>query len=388
LSDHAPQSPDAEDLTDLYENAPCGYLSVSPEGRIVRANATVARWLNYPQESLSGMRLSDIMSIGGRMYWETHLGPLLRMQGFIDGVALDLLTAESQKLPAFGSAIECRDSSGQLIVTRLTMFKGAERRHYERSLVTARMNVEQAMNDLQTHDRMIQESLRLERETSELREQFIAILGHDLRNPLSAINSGVHLLAKESLSETSAQILSLMHGSVQRMSGLIDNVLDFAKGRLGGGLSLACNAREPLEPVLLQVVEELRAITPDRRIETSIAITEPIYCDHSRIGQLVSNLLSNAISHGSAEKPVRLFATTDGSLVISVTNGGKPIAAATMDKLFQPFFRGEVRPSRKGVGLGLYIASEIAKAHGGTLTAASSAEETRFTFRMPLVLLS
>ena len=170
-----------------------------------------------------------------------------------------------------------------------------------------------------------------------------------------------------------------------RMAALIDNVLDFARGRLGGGITLDRNARKPLEPVLHQVIDELRLSSPGRQIEAEYAIDRPIDCDRIRIGQLVSNLVGNALSHGSANEPVRVLAeTTDGLFKLSVANGGEPIPEAAMDKLFEPFFRSEVRASRQGLGLGLHIASQIAKAHDGVLTVTSKSEETIFTFTMPL----
>ncbi len=168
------------------------------------------------------------------------------------------------------------------------------------------------------------------------------------------------------------------------MSGLIDNVLDFARGRLGGGISLSRDANRPLEPVLRQVVDELR--THEREIEAEFEIDRPVNCDRSRIGQLASNLIGNALTHGAVDQPIKVFASTrTGVFELWVSNGGEPISKAAMEKLFQPFFRGEVRDGQQGLGLGLYIAWEIAHAHDGTLTVASSPEETRFTFRMPLV---
>jgi sigma-B regulation protein RsbU (phosphoserine phosphatase) len=100
---------------------------------------------------------------------------------------------------------------------------------------------------------------------------------------------------------------------------------------------------------------------------------------------LVSNLVGNALAYGRADGPVRVEASTEGGMFeLSVCNTGAPIPPATMERLFDPFTRGDVRPNRQGLGLGLYIASEIARAHRGTLTASSSPEETRFTFRMPV----
>jgi signal transduction histidine kinase len=225
-----------------------------------------------------------------------------------------------------------------------------------------------------------------EQNASALREQFIAVLGHDLRNPLASISGGARLLRKEAVGSRGVQILDMMHGSVVRMSGLIDNVLDFARGRLGGGITLTREANVALEPILQQVVSELRIGAMARIIETDFTLPTSINCDPSRFGQMVSNLLSNALSHGAPEEPVRIHAATNrDELELWVANGGPPIPPATMERLFQPFFRGEVRPSLQGLGLGLHIASEIAKAHGGAIEVVSTDQETRFTFRMPLV---
>jgi signal transduction histidine kinase len=224
-----------------------------------------------------------------------------------------------------------------------------------------------------------------EQNTSALREQFIAVLGHDLRNPLASILGGVSLLRREAQSERGSKILDLMHGSAVRMSDLIDNVLDFARGRLGGGFALTREADVALEPILQQVVNELRTGAPGRKIETDFALPDAVNCDPSRFGQMVSNLLANGVTHGDPDTPVRIQASTaSGQLELSVVNGGSPIPPEAMGRLFQPFFRGEARPSQHGLGLGLHIASEIAKAHGGSIEVASTDKETRFTFRMPL----
>jgi signal transduction histidine kinase len=227
-------------------------------------------------------------------------------------------------------------------------------------------------------------TLLSERETSELREQFIAVLGHDLRNPLASIAAGTKILAKTNSKEAADEILGLMHTSVARMSALIDNVLDFARGRLGGGIPLR-RLPQPLAPVLTHVIAELRASTPERKIEAEFDLTEQVDCDAVRIAQLFSNLLGNSVTHGTAATPVRVRATTvDGAFELSVANSGEPIPADAMERLFQPFHRMSAQDTHQGLGLGLYIASEIARAHDGTIDVTSSPEETRFTFRMPL----
>jgi signal transduction histidine kinase len=227
-------------------------------------------------------------------------------------------------------------------------------------------------------------SLLNERETSELREQFIAVLGHDLRNPLASIDAGAKLLVKTPLDQRALGIVTLMQKSVTRMSVLINNVLDLARGRLGGGLILNRSANEQLEPLLIQVVAELRSSHPLRIIDVELRLDAPVICDAGRIAELFSNLLGNALSYGAIDQPIRVRAATDADhFELSVANAGVPIPAGARERLFQPFTRGAVRPSQQGLGLGLYIASEIAKAHGGTLAVTSTPAETRFTFRMP-----
>jgi signal transduction histidine kinase len=224
-----------------------------------------------------------------------------------------------------------------------------------------------------------------ERETAELREQFIAVLGHDLRNPLASIVSGMRLLSKDPLKERSKELVALMQNSAMRMDELINNVLDLTRARLGGGFKLNCIVEDEMLPVLQEVVDELRVARPDRVIEMEANINEPINCDRGRIAQLFSNLVGNAVKHGDANAPVRISAeTAEGALKLSVSNGGDPIPPFAIKRLFQPYVRGTGAGNPNGLGLGLYIASEIARAHGGMLTVTSSTAETRFTFQMPL----
>jgi len=370
-------SPPTEDLEDLYENAPCGYLSLQPDGRIVKVNRTLSAWIGIPVDQLLGKRLHDLLNMPGRIFYETHFAPLLRMQGFFNEVALDLVTSDGRKLPVLANAMERRAEDGALLFTRVTMFQAAERRRYERELVDARAAADAA-------SAMVKSQLELEQETAELREQFIAILGHDLRNPLASIAAAARMLRKEEQTDRATKILDLMQGSVIRMSGLIDNVLDFARGQLGGGITLKKQV-ENLEPILRQVIDELLSSHPDRAIEVSIEFDGPINCDSGRIGQLVSNLLGNALTHGTPDEPVRFSAATgEQRLELWIANGGAPISSDAMTGLFQPFFKGEAGTSQRGLGLGLHIASEIARAHAGTIIVSSDDNETRFTFVMPL----
>ena len=229
---------------------------------------------------------------------------------------------------------------------------------------------------------LIENRLALEQRNAELREQFIAVLGHDLRNPLASIQGGLRLLNKK-VDDEGKNWINLLQGSVGRMAGLIDNVMDFARARLGAGMQLKLK-EQALELVIKQIVAEFENVHPDRVIETVVNVPGPVRIDADRIGQMLSNLLGNAISYGAANEPIRVLARATGAgFDISVVNKGAPIPEEAMPRLFTAFDRGDVLPNQKGLGLGLYIAQEIARAHGGLIVASSMRDETVFTATFP-----
>ena len=126
-----------DDPADLYENAPCGYFSALPDGQLVKANRTFCEWSGRPAGQLIGLRFQDLLSIGGRVFYETHLAPLLRMQGMVREVALDLVRADGSLLPCLLNAVEVRDDEGAPLLLRATVFEATSRRRYERALLAA-----------------------------------------------------------------------------------------------------------------------------------------------------------------------------------------------------------------------------------------------------------
>lgn len=233
---------------------------------------------------------------------------------------------------------------------------------------------------------LAKEKLEDQRRVAELREQFIAILGHDLRNPIASTRMSADILLKTAKDEMSKKYAGLIKSTSYRMDRLIENMLDFARGRLGEGIILNRQLHNgELQESLEEIIKETHINSPDRRLEININIKTDVRCDRERIGQLFSNLLSNADSHGTKGNAIIVEAYTgDDHFVLSVKNSGDRIPESAMKHLFQPFYREDVKPGKQGLGLGLFIASEIARAHDGTIKVDSSEKETSFTFEMPL----
>jgi signal transduction histidine kinase len=228
--------------------------------------------------------------------------------------------------------------------------------------------------------------LRDARASSELREQFIAILGHDLRNPLQAVAATSALLERKYADPAIKGMAARITGSVNRMSRLIDDILDFARSRLGGGIGVSIDEGRDVDSALSQCVRELQDAHPDREIATDIKVTRVIRCDIARLQQVTSNLLGNALTHGAPDRPIAVVAYTDDSaFVLEVSNDGEPIPADSLPKIFEPFWRQSIGHHRQGLGLGLSICSQIVRAHRGSLSVTSSKElGTTFTVRLPL----
>ncbi|WP_386168245.1 ATP-binding protein [Sulfitobacter pontiacus] len=234
---------------------------------------------------------------------------------------------------------------------------------------------------LEAQERLVEH----ERQMAAVQEEFVAVLGHDLRNSVAALNAGVRQLDKEPLSDKARKILPLMGTSIHRMSELIDNIMLHAKSRLGGGIRISATPDAGLEDALNHVVEEVRAAAPDHKITVDLDFDRPVSCDAARVAQAVSNLLSNAVRYADNGSEVTVRGrVSEAEAVISVANRGTPIPESLKQKLFQPYQRGD-QTKGEGLGLGLHIASSIAVAHSGQIDVTCDDGLTTFEFRLPLL---
>ncbi|NMO16890.1 hybrid sensor histidine kinase/response regulator [Pyxidicoccus fallax] len=236
----------------------------------------------------------------------------------------------------------------------------------------------------------VEEGLKREeaaRQTAVFREQFLGILGHDLRNPLQAISGNAALLLRYGgLAEPQRKAVNRISISADRMARMINDLLDFTRTRLGGGYALS-RTRMNLHEVVRQVVEELEVAHPKRQFELGLSGNGWGEWDADRIAQAVSNLVGNAVQYSPEDTAVSVsLRDQEGGVRLEVHNWGLPIPAERLPHIFDPFVRaGDMRSAqRNGLGLGLYITHEIVRAHGGLLRVTSTAQGgTRFCMDLP-----
>ena len=221
---------------------------------------------------------------------------------------------------------------------------------------------------------------------ADLREQFIAVLGHDLRNPLAALGATSAVIERSSQEVRVQELAQRMGRSVSRMSHLISDVMDLARARLGSGLGVNLATLDDLATALQLAVEELSVAYPERELQVEIDVPRPVKGDKERLQQLLSNLVANALTHGSSSHPIQVRAVVvEEQLVIEVLNHGEPIAEQDLPNLLMPYWRPVTSSPGGGLGLGLYICSQIVKGHKGELTVTSSRQSgTLFRVTIPL----
>nr|WP_242011953.1 GAF domain-containing sensor histidine kinase [Acetobacter oeni] len=238
--------------------------------------------------------------------------------------------------------------------------------------------------NLQSLGRLHQSEAALEdeQELGSHREKFIAVLIHELRNPLTAIVSGLRLLERRP--ERLAELVPQIRRVAARMDNLIHTTLDFTEIRFGSGLILDRKTADSPCDALNQIIEEIRTAFPEADIRSELECGAQVSCDIVRLSQVLANLLQNAVTYGTPGAPIIVQTVSRASeFELSVTNEGEPIAPETIRGMFRPFRRGHADDKQRGLGLGLYIASEIAHAHGGTLRVETTGRLTRFIFCMP-----
>jgi len=247
-------------------------------------------------------------------------------------------------------------------------------------LFRARVELKQREAEIQAANAALGEVTRANR----AKDLYMGVLGHDLRNPLGAIlMSARMMLMGGSLASSDRHSVNRIARNAERMAALIRDILDFTRGQAAGGIPIVPRSTDMGE-TCAAMVDEVSLLHPERTIEIQTHGSLQGQWDRERVEQVISNLLTNALTHGEGPIPTVPDGHRNHSVPVSVHNPGQPIAAAQLPELFEPFRRGT--HSRVGLGLGLYIVKEILRAHGGSVEVVSTPEAgTTFTTRWPRV---
>jgi PAS domain S-box-containing protein len=346
-----------ESAEDLYENAPCGYLSALPDGTILKLNQTFLSWTGYQRDQLVGRkRFQDLLTAGGRIFHETHYAPLLRMQGSVREIAVEIVCADGRRLPALINTVLKKDAAGKPLLARTTVFDATDRREYERELLRQRQRVELA---------------------DKAKADFISTVSHEIRNPVTSILGITHLLGlTDHLSPQQEELLKILRRSSENLLHLINDILDFSK--IEAGKSPLEERSFDLRHVVEGVVQPLRLEAEGKGLVLSSHVDERVpenlLGDPVKIGQVLTNLVSNAVkftTEGAVAVAVRVreLAPEAVSIEFRVADTGIGISAQQVPYIFDDFSQASYDIGLKygGTGLGLAISKKLVELHGGQL---------------------
>jgi PAS domain S-box-containing protein len=372
--DSVPEALFDESPDDLYEHAPCGYVSVLPDGIIGKVNATFVEWTGFSKEELVGKRrFLDLLTIGGRIYYETHFQPLLRMQGQVREIAFELTLQNGERLPILVNARQ-HEFAGVGVITRITVFDATDRRRYERELLAARQRAE---------------------DEAQAKADLVATISHDVRAPLSAITTAIALLEKSSPTPQQARYIRVLQSSTSHALMLVNNVLDLS--RLEAGRTMVREEPFSMSELANTVITAARAAALSK---TALEITahvdetipEALIGDRAQIAQVLANLMMNAVKfteRGFVRLVVhaREVATDHVVLEVSVSDTGIGIPPDRLPRIFEQYRQAsdEIGTKYGGTGLGLAISRKVLQLYGSELTVSSTVGEgTTFSFALTL----
>lgn len=351
--------PFIEDSEDLYQNAPFGYLSIREDGLIVNINATLLGWLGFSwNEVVLEKSFQDLLSMGGKIYFETHLMPLLQMQGEVSEINIEFRTKDLTKLPTLVNARRIPNRSGLQPVYRFSVLDITQRKQYELELKKAREQAENAVQRLQQVNREL--------------EQFAFTASHDLQAPLNTIAGLIALLEENSdfsVESEKSKFFSVIKSNAERMKLMIKDLLDYS--RIDG------NEIEFESVSLNGVCEFALGMMQDQVTKSNatfnIAEMPEIQGDKIKLVRLFQNLFSNAIKYRSDETPHVTVGFEDRGheVVVHVKDNGMGFKMKYADQVFGFMKRLHSHDDIPGTGIGLSACRRILEIHGGTIDVTS-----------------
>lgn len=350
----------ATNTDDLYENPPFGYLVVDANQLIFEINERVLHWLGFDKaEIVEKKRFQEIISLGGKIFYETHHKPLELMQGYINEFSYTLRGKGVIRVPVLINTKQIRDRDGKLLFTQYFIFNITERKKYEQELLVAKKKAEDA---------------------SATKDRFISTISHEIRTPLHGIIGTADLLLRNNVNPEQRKLLEVLQFSTQNLLELINNVLDFTKGA-ANQIQLE-NRPFILKDFMRRLVEALQGRANEKGLAIELEIDENIpnylVSDVLKLGQVLNNLLGNAIKFTEKGR-IRLIlklVQLKKELVhieLAVKDTGKGISDTKLATIFQPFAQilDKTSETRSGTGLGLTISQRLVTLLGGKLKVTS-----------------
>jgi PAS domain S-box-containing protein len=379
--------PDAEDV---FQHAPCGLLVTAADGMIQRVNPTFCLWTGYSEQELVGVRrVSELLNMGGRVFHQTHWAPLLEMQGSAAEVKLDVVHRAGHTVPMLVNAV--RRNHGGIICHELAVMVVNDRHKYEQELLAARKNAEASLALQMEAQAALQKSRDQLAEADRRKDEFLATLAHELRNPLAPMRNAVELLRlRDNQDGELNQLHEILRRQVSHMSHLVDDLLEIS--RITQGKLELRKARVDVASALREAVESVRPLMQASSHELAITLpAEPIMLDADpvRLTQIVLNLLNNAAKYTPPHGKIQLNARREsGRLIIAVKDSGIGIAAENLNTVFDMFSQlaPALERAQGGLGIGLALVHGLVELHGGTITAwsAGAGQGSEFIVCLPI----
>ena len=365
-----------ESAEDLYEHAPCGYLSTLPDGTIARVNQTLLDWTGHTRdELLGGAKFQGLLTVGSKIYYETHYAPLLRMQGFANEIAFEVVRKDGRVLPVLLNSAQKLDAGGTPLLNRITLFDASDRRRYERELLLARRKAEQVAKD---------------------KADLVAMLSHDIRNPLNALMGVVQLLDRGDLTDAQRRFVRLLKSSSENMLNLLNHVLELSKAESSSFalVETPFSLREIVHDVVSSFEATARAKDLQLRASLDDGVPSTMIGDPVAMRQILTNLVANAVKfteRGAVTVRVQTcqLATDSVTLEIAVADTGIGIAPDVIDRIFAEFTQATYETAMRfgGTGLGLAITRKLLALYGSSVHVASvPGEGSTFSFQLRLAL--
>ena len=377
-------------LEDLYERAGCGLLVTDTKGLILRVNATMCAWLGFEAAELVGqVRITERLPVGARVFHQTHCEPILQMQGSLAELQIELFDRQRQRVPMLANI--ARRRHGDQVFDEWALFVARDRRSYERELLAARRGAERALEAQREAEQQLRALNEALSDADRRKDEFLATLSHELRNPLAPMRSALEVLKLgRSDSPPPARLVGIFDRQLHHLTHLVDDLMDIS--RITQNRMDLRRAPIGLTAILQSAAHDAGAQMAAARHTLDVTLPVPdlvVDADVTRLTQVVVNLLTNAAKYTPDGGAIALRCWQEGDhALIEVRDNGIGIPPQALDSVFGMF--SQLKPaldrSKGGLGIGLALVRGILALHGGSIGAASEGEGkgSVFTVRLPL----